>query len=65
MNPIVIRTENENDTEWGLSFSNHNPEQEYYFRMYDEETAFRLRDFLTENSPISRNSPISFPRNEI
>lgn len=65
MSPIVIRTEQENETEWGISFSNHNPESKDYFKMTDETTAFRLRDYLTVNSPISCDSPVSLPVNEI
>jgi nicotinic acid phosphoribosyltransferase len=57
MNPVVIRTEQENETEWGISFSNHNPESKDYFKMLDEITAFRLRDYLTANE--SSNSKVA------
>lgn len=65
MNVIVIRTENENETEWGISFSNHNPEAKDYFRMFDEETAFRLKEYLAVSSPISNDSPIGWPCDKI
>ena len=43
---IVIETVNENSIEWGVSFTNHNPESKDYFKMPDKETAFRLKEYM-------------------
>lgn len=40
--PLVIETSDE----WGLSFTNHNPEDADYFIMPNAETAFRLKEYL-------------------
>ena len=54
MQVFVIETYDENgNVEWGISFSDHNPEPEDYFKMPDKETAFRLRDRLTIYAPVS------------
>lgn len=41
---VVIETIEKDGSEWGLSFSGSNPEQDDYFKMVSEEEAFRLRD---------------------
>lgn len=47
MNIEVIETTSLTEkTEWGISFGGHNPEVEDYFKMPDEETAFRLKTKL-------------------
>lgn len=35
-------------TEWGISFTCNNPEAKDYFKMPDEETAFRLKKRLED-----------------
>ncbi len=45
---IVIESHDNEGCEWGLSFTESNPEPKDYFKMPDKETAFRLRDYLNE-----------------
>ena len=61
---IVIETPEESNLEWGISFDGSYPNQEYYFKMPDKETAFRLKDYLTEHSPIPSDKPVSSPGNK-
>ena len=65
--PIIVIEEydKEGDVEWGISFTNPNPEAKDYFKMPDSQTAFRLKDYLTQMAPISFDVPISFPPNEL
>ena len=42
--------------EWILSFTDSNPEAKDCFKMIDSQTAFRLKDYLTVNTPISLKS---------
>lgn len=44
-NICVIESYDPNQ-EWGISFDGFNPEAEYYFKMPDKETAFRLEAFI-------------------
>lgn len=46
MTILVLEDHNETGVEWGLSFTNHNPEAKDYFPMPDKETAFRLKNYL-------------------
>lgn len=45
----VIETQNNDGTEWALSFDGHNPSNNYYFPM-PKETAFGLKNFLSQRS---------------
>lgn len=60
--PIQEITEGESDI-WGISVTDHNPKEEDFFEM-PKYTVFKLIEFLTKNSPISFNSPISRPSNK-
>lgn len=42
----VIETHEETGVEWGISFTDSNPEEKDYFVMPDEQTAFRLKEYL-------------------
>lgn len=46
MRAHVIESVEENGTEWGISFTNNNPEAKDYFKMPDKETAFRLQRYI-------------------
>ena len=62
MSLVVIEDiEEDGSAIWGLSFTNSNPDAKDYFKMVDSQTAFRLKDYLTVNSPISFNPPIGSP----
>ena len=64
---LVIQSVEPEGTEWGISFTDHNPEAKDYFEMPNAEKAFRLRKYLAElaeYTPISFNNPISFPSNK-
>jgi len=50
---VVIESVGDHIIEWGLSFSDHNPEAKDYFRMHDKETAFRLKEYLHQ-TPTDR-----------
>ena len=65
--PIIVIEEydKEGDVEWGISFTNPNPEAKDYFKMPDSETAFRLKDYLTVNAPFSFNNPIGSPTDKL
>ena len=58
---VIEDIQNDDSVEWILSFTNPNPEAKDCFQMIDSQTAFRLKDYLTVNSPISLNPPISSP----
>ncbi len=56
MSIIVIETHEDTGVEWGISFNGYNPEPPDYFKMVDQETAFRIMEYLnnlTVNSPVS------------
>lgn len=62
MNTQVIEdVQADGSSEWYLSFTDSNPEAKDCFQMIDSQTAFRLKDYLTVNAPISFNPPISSP----
>lgn len=61
MKVIVIETHEDNGVEWGISFTNNNPEPQDYFKLPDEETAFRLAERLAKSSPVTRNEPVASP----
>ena len=62
MSLVVIEDiQEDGSVEWVLSFTNSNPEAKDCFKMIDSQTAFRLKDYLTVNAPISFNPPISSP----
>jgi len=46
INVIVIESIEPEGTEWGISFTNPNPEAKDYFKMPNMETAFRLKEYL-------------------
>jgi len=50
---IVTESYENGICEWGLSFTNSNPDQKDYFPMPDKETAYRLHKYLAEYAPIS------------
>lgn len=50
MAAIVLESNNENGTEWGVSFTNHNPELKDYVECASEEDAFKLERLIKENS---------------
>ena len=58
-NLIVIESIESSGTEWGISFTNHNPEPQDYFKMPDKETAFRLKEYLAIHSPVSNYEPVN------
>jgi hypothetical protein len=58
---IVIESPEKSGTEWGISFDGPNPNQEDYFKMPDKETAFRLKDYLSEHSPVSLDESVGSP----
>ena len=65
---LVIEDVELEGSEWGISFTNHNPEAKDYFEMPNKETAFRLKKYLaelTEYTPISFDNPLSRPVNEL
>jgi hypothetical protein len=62
---IIEDIQEDGSAEWGLSFTNSNPEAKDYFKMVDSQTAFRLKDYLTVNAPISLNPPISCPTDKL
>ena len=43
---IVIETPNENGVEWGLSFTDHNPKEEDYFKCESEKDAYKLQKLI-------------------
>jgi len=53
----VIESVEAEDTEWGISLSGYNPKPEDYFALKDEDTAFRLKERLTEPSPLASDRP--------
>jgi hypothetical protein len=65
MSVVVIETVEDGSTEWGISLTDSNPKEEDYFKMSDKETAFRLKERLTVNSPISLNEPLGRPTNKL
>lgn len=50
MQTLVIESVEKEFTEWGISFTDPNPEAKDYFKMPDAETSFRLKSYL-ENHP--------------
>ena len=58
---VIEDIQEDGSAEWILSFTNSNPEAKDCFQMIDSQTAFRLKDYLTINAPISLNPPISSP----
>lgn len=46
---LIISTINKEGFEYGLSFTCHNPFREDYFKMVDEQTAEKLRDYISNN----------------
>ncbi len=64
MKTIVIESYENEIHEWGISFTNSNPEARDYFPMPDKETAYRLQKYLAEAAPIAGNKPICSPGNE-
>lgn len=50
MNIQIIETVEKEGTEWGISFTDHNPEPKDYFKMPDKETAFRLKEYLEKTN---------------
>lgn len=68
INVIVIESVESDGTEWGISFTNSNPDAKDYFEMPNKETAFRLRTYLaelTEYTPIPFDNPLSRPVNKL
>jgi len=66
MSIIVIETHSKSNTEWGISFNGHNPKAEHYFGTKNKDDAFRLRELiLAKLSPVSSNSPVGTPCNEL
>ncbi len=53
INTIVIESHENDICEYGLSFTNSNPEQKDYFPMLNKETAYKLQKYLAEYAPIS------------
>lgn len=52
MNIQVIESVEKDGTEWGISFTDNNPDPKDYFKMPDKETAFRLKEKLSlPNTP--------------
>lgn len=45
---LVLEEVTEKGSEWGISFTDHNPEAKDYFKMPDAETAQRLKSYLAE-----------------
>ena len=58
---VIEDIQEDGSAEWILSFTNSNPEAKDCFKMIDSQTAFRLKEYLTVNAPISLNPPISSP----
>jgi hypothetical protein len=56
----IIEDVGDGSQEWGISFCGSNPPLEDYFTVKDKKTAFRLRDRLTINSPITLDKPRTF-----
>lgn len=56
MNTIVIRDPSE-PQEWGVSFTNSNPEEKDFFPMPDEATALRLQKYLAEKGKEDEWNP--------
>lgn len=48
---LVIESYDQGTEEWGISFTDHNPEAEDYFKMTDKQTAFRLKEYLNQQKP--------------
>lgn len=48
LNVTICEDYSVNPIEYGLSFTNFNPEPEDYFKMVDEETANRLANYLNK-----------------
>jgi len=46
---LVIESVEKDGTEWGISFTNHNPDAKDYFEMPNKETAFRMKEYLENN----------------
>lgn len=65
MSAVVIETVEDGGTEWGISLTDNNPKAEDYFKMSDKKTAFRLKEKLTVNSPISFDKPLRSPTDEL
>ena len=55
---IVMESPEGSKTEWGISFGGYTPDEKEYFKMPDKETAFRLKDYLTERSIIHPKEPV-------
>ena len=62
---VVIEEHTPDGVEWGLSFTDNNPEPEHYFKMPDKETAFRLKDYLAVYAPVTNNEPVGLPPNKL
>lgn len=52
---LVCEDHYEDRVEWGLSFTNHNPEPQDYFGMQDKKTAFALADRINEHLELLNN----------
>lgn len=65
INILVIESVESEGTEWGISFTNPNPEAKDYFEMPNKETAFRLKDYLAVYAPIPFDKPFSRPVNKL
>jgi len=60
---IIIETPHKDSTEWGISFTSHDPDPKDYFRCLDKKEAFRLgsrieafaysQEYLLKNSAPS------------
>ena len=48
---VVIESIENGETEWGLSFDGHNPGHDDYFKMANKETAFTLKEKLSDKYP--------------
>ena len=46
MKVLVMETLNKKNSEWGVSFTNHNPDPKDYVRCYSSEDAFKLQKIL-------------------
>jgi hypothetical protein len=64
MGIIIIETQENNGIELGISFDGYNPNTDWYFKMIDKETAFRLKKYLTEYSPVPLDEPVGVPSNK-
>ena len=59
---LVIENVGADGTEWGISFTDFNPEDKDYFKMTDKDTAFRLKDRINCISPNPSQLAILEPK---